>query len=90
MEETAVGRERGSWDVESSVKLAKIVSDLGVDLIDVSSGGNHPEQKLHLFNADYQTNIAGTNSERTSQGWKADAGSGGRIDYKGRASARYS
>ena len=58
MEETAVGREHGSWDVESSVKLAKIVSDLGVDLIDVSSGGNHPEQKLHLFNADYQTNIA--------------------------------
>ena len=58
MEETAVGRELGSWDVESSVELAKVVSDLGVDLIDVSSGGNHPEQRLHLFNANYQTRIA--------------------------------
>ena len=58
MEETAVGRKFGSWDVESSVKLAKIVSDLGVDLIDVSSGGNHPEQRLHLLNASYQTRIA--------------------------------
>lgn len=59
MEKTDLGRRLGSWDVESSVKLAKIASDLGVDLIDVSSGGNHPQQRLGLFNAkDYQTRIS--------------------------------
>ena len=38
MEETYIGKERGSWDVESTIAIAKIVADLGVDLLDVSSG----------------------------------------------------
>ena len=29
------GKEFGSWDVESTIRLAKIVADLGVDLLDV-------------------------------------------------------
>lgn len=59
MEETALGKEFGSWDVESSIRLAKMVAGLGVDLLDVSSGGNHPAQKLNPFNTkDYQTRIA--------------------------------
>jgi 2,4-dienoyl-CoA reductase-like NADH-dependent reductase (Old Yellow Enzyme family) len=46
MEETDLGKEMGSWDVQSTIEVAKIVSDLGVDLLDVSSGGNHPARKL--------------------------------------------
>lgn len=59
MEETELGKRFGSWDVESSIRLAKMVAGLGVDLLDVSSGGNHPAQKLNPFNTkDYQTRIA--------------------------------
>jgi 2,4-dienoyl-CoA reductase-like NADH-dependent reductase (Old Yellow Enzyme family) len=35
-----------SWTVEDTVKLAPILADLGVDLLDVSSGGIHPSQKI--------------------------------------------
>lgn len=59
MEETDLGQRFGSWDVESSIRLAKLVAGLGVDLLDVSSGGNHPQQKLNPFDTkDYQTRIA--------------------------------
>lgn len=59
MEETDLGKKLGSWDVESTIELSKIVSDLGVDLLDVSSGGNHPQQRINMFNSkDYQVKIA--------------------------------
>jgi 2,4-dienoyl-CoA reductase-like NADH-dependent reductase (Old Yellow Enzyme family) len=32
-----------SWRVEDTVKLAGILSERGVDFLDVSSGGNHPK-----------------------------------------------
>ncbi len=35
-----------SWKVEDTVRLAEILADLGVDLLDVSSGGLHPKQKV--------------------------------------------
>lgn len=35
-----------SWKVEDTVRLAEILADMGVDLLDVSSGGLHPKQKL--------------------------------------------
>lgn len=35
-----------SWKVEDTVRLAEILADKGVDLLDVSSGGNHPKQKI--------------------------------------------
>ena len=35
-----------SWKVEDTVKLAEILADMGVDLLDVSSGGLHPKQKV--------------------------------------------
>ena len=47
-----------SWDVESTIRLAKLLPSLGVDLLDVSSGGNNPAQKIGLFN-EYQIGIAG-------------------------------
>lgn len=38
--------DRESWDVDQSVRLAAVLADLGVDLIDVSSGGIHPDQTV--------------------------------------------
>ena len=35
-----------SWTLDQTVKLAPILCDLGVDLLDVSSGGVHPDQKI--------------------------------------------
>ncbi len=37
---------KGGWDENDSVKLAKILKEHGVDVIDCSSGGNSPEQKI--------------------------------------------
>ena len=34
------------WDVDQTVKLSKILAQHGVDLIDISSGGLHPAQKI--------------------------------------------
>lgn len=59
MEESEIGKRVGSWDVESTIKLTKIVADLGVDLLDVSSGGNHHQQRINMFRStDYQVKIA--------------------------------
>ncbi|ELZ15009.1 NADH:flavin oxidoreductase/NADH oxidase [Natrinema thermotolerans DSM 11552] len=38
--------DRESWDIEQSVRLADDLADLGVDLVDVSSGGLHPDQSI--------------------------------------------
>lgn len=35
-----------SWTIEDTIKLAPILAELGLDLLDVSSGGNHPSQKI--------------------------------------------
>jgi 2,4-dienoyl-CoA reductase-like NADH-dependent reductase (Old Yellow Enzyme family) len=56
---TAIGKERalfvrlsstdwveGGWNEDDSVALAKILKELGVDVIDCSSGGNSHEQKI--------------------------------------------
>ena len=47
-----------SWDIPQSLRLAQLLPDLGVDLLDVSSGGNNAGQqiKIHPF---YQVDIAG-------------------------------
>jgi 2,4-dienoyl-CoA reductase-like NADH-dependent reductase (Old Yellow Enzyme family) len=59
MEETDLGKQRGTWDVQSSIRLAKLLPGLGVDLLDVSSGGNHPGQRINMFDSkDYQIKIA--------------------------------
>ncbi|TGO12783.1 hypothetical protein BTUL_0082g00270 [Botrytis tulipae] len=36
-----------SWDIQESIKLAKILAARGVDALDVSSGGNDPRQKIN-------------------------------------------
>lgn len=37
-----------SWKIEDTVKLSGILAEHGVDLIDVSSGGNHPSHKIKI------------------------------------------
>jgi 2,4-dienoyl-CoA reductase-like NADH-dependent reductase (Old Yellow Enzyme family) len=60
LEDTDLGKELGSWDVESTIKVAKQLPALGVDLLDVSSGGNHPGQRIDGVNTkDYHVKIAG-------------------------------
>ncbi|HEX7154962.1 MAG TPA: NADH:flavin oxidoreductase/NADH oxidase [Thermoanaerobaculia bacterium] len=39
---------KGGWDLAQSIELAKRLRDLGVDLIDCSSGGMVPHQKIEL------------------------------------------
>lgn len=38
--------EEASWTVDDSAKLAGLLAEKGVDLLDVSSGGNSPDQKI--------------------------------------------
>lgn len=47
-----------SWDLEQSIRLARLLADLGVDLLDVSSGGNNRAQHLELHPY-YQVDLAG-------------------------------
>ena len=59
MDESDLAKQFGSWDVDSTMKLARLLPDLGVDLLDVSSGGNHPLQRINMFaSTHYQTKIA--------------------------------
>lgn len=47
-----------SWTVDDSLRLAKLLPDAGVDLLDVSSGGNNHAQKIEI-SPYYQVSIAG-------------------------------
>jgi 2,4-dienoyl-CoA reductase-like NADH-dependent reductase (Old Yellow Enzyme family) len=47
----------GGWDIEQSVELARQLKQLGVDLIDCSSGGNAEHAKMPV-GAGYQTPFA--------------------------------
>ncbi|KAI1369508.1 NADPH dehydrogenase [Xylaria arbuscula] len=47
-----------SWTLEDSIKLAKLLPAAGIDLLDVSSGGNNQDQKINIH-AYYQIDLAG-------------------------------
>jgi 2,4-dienoyl-CoA reductase-like NADH-dependent reductase (Old Yellow Enzyme family) len=47
----------GGWNIDESVKLAGELKEMGVDLIDCSSGGNVPHAKIPV-GAGYQTAFA--------------------------------
>lgn len=47
-----------SWDLPQSIKLAHMLPELGIDLLDVSSGGNANEQKIQIHPY-YQVDLAG-------------------------------
>jgi 2,4-dienoyl-CoA reductase-like NADH-dependent reductase (Old Yellow Enzyme family) len=50
--------DRESWTIEQSVDLADDLAALGVDLIDVSSGGIHPDQQIEWVGPNYQVRFA--------------------------------
>lgn len=47
-----------SWSIDSSIRLAKLLPALGIDVLDVSSGGNNAAQRITLSQT-FQTNLAG-------------------------------
>lgn len=51
-------REKHSWTIDDTIAFAKLLPALGVDLLDVSSGGNHRDQQIQMHN-DFQVGIAG-------------------------------
>ncbi|KAJ5084478.1 hypothetical protein NUU61_009057 [Penicillium alfredii] len=75
-----------SWDLTSSVKLAKLLPSLGIDFLDVSSGGNSKDQKIDMHN-DYQVGLAGEiRREIRADGQKTLVGAVGLITKPHRAS----
>jgi 2,4-dienoyl-CoA reductase-like NADH-dependent reductase (Old Yellow Enzyme family) len=60
--------DRESWTGEDSVRLADDLADLGVDLVDVSSGGIHPDQEFPSPGPNYQVPLA----ERVRTGTDSD------------------
>ncbi|KAE8394831.1 FMN-linked oxidoreductase [Aspergillus alliaceus] len=58
LEGQPVAAESGSWELESSLRLAKLLPELGIDLVDVSSGGIHKDQKIGR-GPGYQVDLAG-------------------------------
>ncbi|KAK6440422.1 NADH-dependent flavin oxidoreductase [Oleoguttula sp. CCFEE 5521] len=66
-----------SWTGDDSVKLAPLLAERGVDLLDVSTGGNHPKQHPHAKPA-YQAPFA--IKIKKAVGSKMAVGSVGSID----------
>ena len=58
LENETVATEIGSWDMPSSIALAKLLPSLGIDFLDVSSGGNHKDQRIQPH-TNYQIDLAG-------------------------------
>lgn len=86
LEGQPIAAERGSWDINSSVELLKYLPGLGVDLLDVSSGGNHKDQQIK-FSTNYQTDLAGLlRKEIHSAGGKTLVGAVGLITQADAAS----
>jgi len=52
--------DRESWDVAQSARLANELADIGVDLLDVSGGGIHPDQEIPGTGPGYQVQYAET------------------------------
>jgi 2,4-dienoyl-CoA reductase-like NADH-dependent reductase (Old Yellow Enzyme family) len=50
--------DRESWTVDQSVQFADRIADRGVDLVDVSAGGVHPDQQLPSAGPGYQVPYA--------------------------------
>lgn len=47
----------GGWDLEQSIELCKELKEIGIDLIDVSTGGNVPDAKIPVA-PNYQVSFA--------------------------------
>jgi 2,4-dienoyl-CoA reductase-like NADH-dependent reductase (Old Yellow Enzyme family) len=67
--------DRESWDLDQSARLAPLLADAGADLIDVSAGGIHPDQRVPDAGAGYQVPYA----ERVGEATDAAVGAVGKI-----------
>ncbi len=50
--------DRPSWTIEDTVRLAEDLAAEGLDLLDVSSGGIHPDQEISYAGPNYQVALA--------------------------------
>ena len=60
LEEAPKDQVPESWTVDDTVKLAPLLAEAGVDLLDVSGGGNHPLQHPHVkpaYQAEYAVKV---------------------------------
>lgn len=48
----------GAWDADEAVELARMMKEWGVDLVDTSTGGNSPLQKITNLGPGYQVEFA--------------------------------
>lgn len=55
MKHTEIGKRLGTWDEDSAIQLAKLLPDLGVDLVDITSGGNCYEAEFNVFDGGEQS-----------------------------------
>ncbi|WP_135535457.1 NADH:flavin oxidoreductase/NADH oxidase [Halostella pelagica] len=67
--------DRDSWTVEDTVRLSGRLADAGADLIDVSAGGLHPDQRVPDGGPNYQVPYA----ERVRKATDAAVGAVGGI-----------
>ncbi len=79
------------WDVEQSIQLCRRLKEIGIDLIDCSSGGNIAEQKIRL-GPGYQVPFAeairaGAQMPTGAVGLIADAVQAEQIVFHGQADA---
>ena len=54
--------DKPSWRLEDTIRLAELLAERGLDVLDVSSAGNHPDQSLpprdtEAAHADYSSAI---------------------------------
>ncbi|MFH5798610.1 NADH:flavin oxidoreductase/NADH oxidase [Haladaptatus sp. CMAA 1911] len=75
--------DRESWTVDNSVLLADQLADAGADLIDVSAGGLHPDQRIPNPGPNYQVPFA----ERIREETDARVGAVGGITEPAQADA---
>ena len=75
--------DRESWTVEDTVELAPLLAEAGADLIDVSAGGIHPDQRVPDSGPNYQVPYA----ERVGANTDALVGAVGGISEPKQADA---
>ena len=75
--------DRESWTVEDTARLAPVLADAGADLIDVSSGGIRPDQRIPSTGPNYQVPYA----ERVGEATEALVGAVGGISEPAQADA---
>jgi len=75
--------DRESWTVEDTAELGPLLAEAGADLIDVSSGGVHPDQQIPQTGPNYQVRYA----ERVAANTDALVGAVGGITEPAQADA---